>query len=455
MSDLAALADAVRLAGVVGAGGAGFPTHLKFARRAEIVVINGAECEPLLRVDQELLARCTDELLAGIDAVREAAAPGAIWLGVKAKHEAIVDRWRRFEGRGFKVRPLDDYYPAGDEHILVHEVTGRTVPAGGIPPDVGVTVINVETLLNVGRAVRGRPVTGKFVTVNGLVARPATLEVPVGTPLAALVAMAGGLTAREAVLLEGGPMMGKVVGDPGAVVTRTTKALLAVPSWLDLVHRRQADWRVVARRSSSNCEICQRCTDLCPRYLLGHNLEPHKVMRAYAYGGNAPPTASLAGALYCVECGVCELFACPTGVFPRQVTGSVKEQLLAAGRRPQVDRENGPKPRQYAGDRRVPFKRLVARLGLAPYDLPAPLSETRWPERTLTVRVPLKPPFGATCRPVVAAGQLVRAGDVVGEIPDRTLGARAHASIDGRVEAVDERYVVITGPAPGPAGGEA
>lgn len=448
MSDLAALAEAVRQAGVVGAGGAGFPTHVKFARRAETVIINGAECEPLLRVDQELLARRADDLLAGIAAIGASMAPAALILGVKAKHTAIVEQWRQFAGAGVGVHPLGDYYPAGDEHVLVHAVTGRTVPAGGIPPDVGVTVLNVETLYNVGRAARGLPVTGKFVTVGGLVARPATFEVPVGTPLQTLLQMAGGPLAPAVALVEGGPMMGRLVADPDAVVTRTTKALLALPPELDLVRRRQADWRTVARRSASNCEVCHRCTDLCPRYLLGHSLEPHKVMRTYAYGGSAPPTATLTGAMYCVECGVCELFACPTGIFPRRVTGQVKGRLLAAGQRPQVDRDHPPAPRQYAADRRVPIKRLVARLGLAPYDVPAPLSAAVWPEPTLTVKVPLRPPFGAVCEPVVTAGQTVRRGDVVGKTPEKALGAQAHASIDGRIDAVDDHYVVITGPAP-------
>ncbi len=457
MSDLASLAEQVRLAGVVGAGGAGFPTHVKLAKPPKILIINGAECEPLLRVDQELLAKRADTILAAMIALKAALAPQDFYLAIKAKHAALISAWQQREHAGFRVHPLGDYYPAGDEHVLVHAVTGRTVPAGGIPADVGVTVMNVETLYNVGRAVQGLAVTQKFVTIGGAVARPCTVEVPVGTPFSSLLAMAGGVAGNpdQIAMIEGGPMMGRLVSDPHPVVTRTTKGILVLPDDMDVIRRRQVDWETVQRRSSSNCEICQRCTDLCPRNLLGHLLlEPHKVMRTYAYGGGPPPAPTMTGAAYCVECGVCELYACPVGIFPRRVTGGLKARLAAQGIRPTVDREHPPTPRPMQEERRVPSKRLVMRLGLGRYDVPAPLVDDPVPPNAgaaVTVYVPLKPPFGAPCQPVVTKGDQVEVGTVVGETPEKALGARAHASIAGWVEAVTDRHVVITGPAP-PAG---
>jgi len=435
------LVEMVRRSGVVGAGGAGFPTHVKLASAPEWIIVNGAECEPLLRVDQQLLRTQMPVLRAGIQALKVALDPHTVSIAVKAKHAALIAEMKKSGWPPYvRIVELDDYYPAGDELLLVREVTGRTVGEGGIPLEVGVVVINVETLYNVARALDNAPVTEKFVTVAGAVREPRTVRVPLGVPVGELVAMAGGATEKDVVLIDGGPMMGRLIEDPSQPVAKTTKGVLVLPAGLGLVRKRLAPWAGVRLRASQ-CEMCRACTDMCPRYLLGHSVAPHLVMRSYVFGDGAVTAASVMGALLCVECGVCENYACPTDIFPRRVMAAAKAALLTSGARWRKDSGREPRPREFREERRVPSKRLIARLGLAPYDVPAPLAKTDrvWKK----VVLPLKPPFGAVCLPVVKAGDLVHKGDLVGEIDGDRPGSRIHASIGGRVTYVDATRVVI------------
>ena len=162
--------DRIRSNGVVGAGGAGFPTYKKLEAAADTVIVNAAECEPLLHKDKEILRHHLDAVLDGLlQVVRQAGAGRAI-VAIKEKYRG-ADRGARPAGEpqdGIEVHPLGDYYPAGDEFVTVYEATGRVIPPGGLPLDVGCLVVNVETLLNVAL---DRPVTHKFLTVGGDVPR--------------------------------------------------------------------------------------------------------------------------------------------------------------------------------------------------------------------------------------------------------------------------------------------
>ena len=228
--------EAVRKAGVVGAGGAGFPTHIKMAARAGCVICNAAECEPLLRADQQVLPHFVDEVVRGLKLVMESTGAGSGVIAIKAKHRDVVQTLTgHLPGDGkIAVVLLDDFYPAGDEHVLVHEVLGKTVPEGGIPPDAGVVVQNVQTLLNVTRAVDEEvPVTEKWVTINGAVKKPLTVNLPIGTPIREALQLAGGPPPDRSAgfgLIEGGPMMGKAVADLSAPITKATGGLIVLPA---------------------------------------------------------------------------------------------------------------------------------------------------------------------------------------------------------------------------------
>ena len=160
----------IREAGVVGAGGAGFPSYVKAASKADTVIANGAECEPLLQKDQELMARRTAEFLDGLTLLMRSTGAARGVVAIKEKHAQLLAHIdKAVKGRpGVEVKRLRDVYPAGDEYCLVYEVTGRLIPPGGIPIQVGVVVNNVETLHNLGRAAK-TPVVDSFFTVAGAV----------------------------------------------------------------------------------------------------------------------------------------------------------------------------------------------------------------------------------------------------------------------------------------------
>lgn len=438
------LVDIVRSSGVVGAGGAGFPTHIKLSAKPRILIVNGAECEPLLRVDQELLINEEEVLLKALSHVRAHLAPETICLAVKGKHIRIVNRWRTLlEPLGASVFVLEDFYPAGDEQVLVCEITGRVVPPGGIPLDVGALVLNVETLFNIGKSLEGQPVTVKHVTITGAVVHPQTVRVPVGTSYSFLINQAGGLTVSEAVVLDGGPMMGKTVVDLTKPVTKTTKGLIALPANLRVAASKIGPWTEVSKRSRNLCEVCRMCTDLCPRYLLGHPLEVHKIMLQFCLRGeSAMVPGDFTTALLCVECGVCEYVACPVDIFPRRVAAFLKAGLVGAGVRYPRDSDT-LEPRRIRVDRRVPSTRLISKLGLKDYDQPCPLKIQKLtpPE----VLIPLLPPIGQRCLPMVREGQMVTEGERVGATPTGAVGAHAHASIAGLVVRITDDYVLIRG----------
>ncbi|WP_330586763.1 SLBB domain-containing protein [Aminipila terrae] len=182
-------------AGIVGAGGAGFPSHVKYNAKAEYVIVNGAECEPLLRVDQQLMAKEAEKLLAALQLIvnHVGAREGVIALKRKYHDAEAALRALLKNYPKLKLYFLDNFYPAGDEQVVVYEVTGRIVPEGGIPLNVGVIVTNVETAINVYEAcVNGQNVTDKYLTVTGEVVNRITVKVPLGITVKEAIDLAGG-----------------------------------------------------------------------------------------------------------------------------------------------------------------------------------------------------------------------------------------------------------------------
>jgi len=168
--------------GIVGAGGAGFPTHVKLSAEADTFIVNAAECEPLLYKDQTILENFLPAFIEGARFCSEAVGAGRTLVGIKNKHTELIALLERELPDWMEVFVIEDTYPAGDEHVLVYETTGRVIPAGGLPLDVSVVVDNVETVLNVGL---GEVVTRKFFTVSGILPEAITLRVPVGVPIRA------------------------------------------------------------------------------------------------------------------------------------------------------------------------------------------------------------------------------------------------------------------------------
>ncbi|MCK5572521.1 MAG: SLBB domain-containing protein, partial [Bacteroidetes bacterium] len=199
------LQEDIRAAGVVGAGGGGFPAHVKAGAQVEFVIANGAECEPLIHKDYELMLHKPREIVDGLKRLMEATGASRGILGVKKKNDKVIEAFSAaIEDSRISLHLLGDFYPSGDEYILVYDAIGRLIPPQGIPLDVGVVVNNVETLYNIARAADGVPVTQKFITVAGAVKKPMTGVVPIGTRYRDALEMAGGSVLSEYALFTGG-----------------------------------------------------------------------------------------------------------------------------------------------------------------------------------------------------------------------------------------------------------
>lgn len=445
---------AVKAAGIVGQGGAGFPAHAKYTvpeREIDTVIANGCECEPLLHTDHHILSHDGEAVLRGLRALVDAVNARRAVLGIKKKHAALI---RSLSGpaatMGVELFRLDDFYPAGDEQILVREVTGKSVPPFGIPLAVNAVVANVGTLADVDAAL-GRsgsapvPVTRKVLTVTGEVRNPSVLRAPVGTPLAECLDACGGVLPANPVFVVGGPMMGRIVEGYEAlaseVLTKTTGGLIVLPEGHPLHRNATTPAAFMRRRAASACIQCRMCSDLCPRALIGHPFETHRVMRAFAANIETSAEAGMLATM-CCECGVCEQYACPMQLSPRRINQAVKAELREANLRYEGSRGIREELAVWREYRKIPVPRLAARIGIGKYmHVETPYIGDLAPR---SVTIPLRQHIGAATIPVVRQGDMVRAGGLVGEIPENALSARVHASIDGVVDAVANGGVRIS-----------
>lgn len=438
------LLEKIKDAGVVGAGGAGFPTHVKLSSKADYLIINGAECEPLLRVDQQLMYRDAEKLLDCIEKLVSVFEFKKAYLCIKKKHKEAIERLKGLiKTDKIEIFTLDDFYPAGDEQVTVYEVTKRIVPEGSIPLKVGCIVLNAETILNIRNSFDSIPVTDTWLTVSGEVPRPVTLRLPIGMRIIDALKIAGLNGTEGKAVIDGGPMMGKVLTDFESPVTKTTKGLIVLEKTHPLIASKTLDMASIIKRSRSACIQCTQCSCLCPRNLLGHNLYPHKIMRSLNY--SREDLDSYVHTLICSECNVCELYACPMGLSPRAVNAAFKKELLSSGiRYPAKDKTYNASPaREF---RKIPVKALIRRLKLKAFDVEAPVIHTSFiPEM---VAIPLKQHAGAASVPLVNAGQEVVKGQLIADIPQGSLGAKIHASISGRVKEVSGFIIIESGGKP-------
>ena len=370
------LIQKIEAAGVVGCGGAGFPTHRKLSGTFEYLIANGAECEPCLRHDRWLMKNKAREIVQAMDAIAaELHIPHAV-IALKGHYEeeaAALEAAIASLGSSVTIHRMESFYPAGDEQTMVYEVTGRVVPPAGIPAAVGAVVDNVATLYAVYEAMQGIPFTKKFLTVTGEVNAPSVLHVPVGTPFRTCIELAGGAKSSEYFVVTGGPMMGKPVPPEeldAAVVTKTTGGILVLPA--DGYHARASQLKVkrMLSRAKSACIQCSNCTQLCPRHLLGHPLEPHKIMRKMAMGGDPKDMLGdpvIQSAALCCECGICEVYACPMGLNPRKINAILKGELREAGIRYERKGDSWtPSPEREV--RKAPTDKVAARAGVYRYN---------------------------------------------------------------------------------------
>lgn len=435
------LKNIARNNGIVGAGGAGFPAYAKMTDKADTVILNCVECEPLLKLHRQLLATHTEEIIQMLDEVRESFGAKEAVIGIKSEYVTTMKAVEEVLGDFPKVRicALKPAYPMGDEVVLIYEATGRVIQPGGLPIDENVVVYNVETMYNLYRAVHlDIPVTNKLVSIVGEIDHPLTVRVPLGITVKEAIALAGKVTVEDPAYVMGGPMMGRL-GTENTVITKTTNAIIILPKDHHVVVRMDKNLEIEKKRASSSCCQCRTCTDMCSRHALGHPIEPHKVMRAVA-NHDTSDMSVFVNTAYCSGCGICEKYACPQGLSPKSIIQAFKGGLRAAGIK--VEKVDPAPVLEDRELRKLPVHRLAARLDLTKYDKPAPFEDTT--PTTKLVKIPMSQHIGAPATPIVSVGDTVKKGQLIGE-PKDGLSVAIHCSIDGVVQKVSDKEVVVKG----------
>jgi len=420
--------------GVVGAGGAGFPTHVKLASKSEVLIMNASECEPLLHKDMALLENFHEEILDGFEKALFLTGASRGIIGIKGKNRGVIDLLTPGLNSRTSLIAVDDFYPAGDEITLIYETTGRVVQPGQLPITVGCLVQNVETLYNISKQ---EPVVEKYISVAGAVETPATVKVPIGISYADVLS-AFQITVPSFAVRAGGLMMGTLSKDLSNVVTKRTGALIILPTthYCVTMYERFTTQHDVDRIAKAGCDQCTFCTDLCPRYLLGHPVRPETAMRNRMFAREEASACDL-GSAFCCECNLCTLYACPESLDPKGATVIEKQHLLEN----QVKWEGLPvSPHPMMPYRKVPTRSLKQRLDVTQYRDEGPLKNIDFtPE---TVRIPLQQHIGAPSRPVVKEGDRVNIFDLIAESTGN-ISTNMHASITGYVREVTQNDIVI------------
>lgn len=305
------LLSRIREAGIVGMGGAGFPAQVKLTvpreKQVDVLILNGAECEPYLSGDHHLMIEAPHDIRMGAQIAAHILGAKAIYIGVEAnKPQGISALRAAAQGTGIEVCSLRTRYPQGGEKQLIYALTGRRVPSGGLPMDVGCVVLNVSTAKAICDAVvKGERVLRRVVTVTGEVAAPANLYARIGTPVGELVEACGGALETADRLILGGPMMGMAAFDLNTPVAKTTGGIVLLPP--------------EKKAARGNCIRCARCVDACPMGLM-----PTRIAR-YSDKGMFEE-AKAAHALDCIECGCCA-YVCPAHLPLTQSIRAAKREL--------------------------------------------------------------------------------------------------------------------------------
>ena len=442
------MVEAIKRAGVVGAGGAGFPTHVKLNASAEYFLVNAAECEPLIETDKFLCRTWPERIVGTVEQIAAHLGAKRAVIALKAKYEKEIKALEaaiQKTNAQVEIFKMRSFYPAGDEQTLVQQVTGRCVPERGLPLDVGCVVDNVGTVLAIADALEGKPVDTKYLSVTGDVERPLMFHVPIGTPVREVLDAAGARRGAYGLSL-GGLMMGKVLPDEAAidaaVVTKTTGNLLVLPKDHMLFERAALSPQRMIRQAAAACIQCKMCTDLCPRYLIGHEVHPNRVMRSMWKEQTVTDPEEyiryFGSAANCCSSGACELFSCPMGLSPSKMNDYIKGRLREKGI--QVERNMEPKIRDGVEIHKIPTERLIARLGLTPYVTHVEPELREYIPKEC--RIPLSQHIGRPAQPVVEAGAEVSQGDQIAQAAEG-LSANIHTGVSGVVKQVTDREIII------------
>lgn len=301
VTDLQSFAAAIRASGLVGLGGAGFPTHVKLMPKnldeVTTLLVNGAECEPYITADNRAMLEDTDDIVEGIKLVKKYMNLSTVIIGIEDNKPQAIAKLQAAVAdiEGASVKALKAQYPQGGEKVLIYECTGKIVPEGKLPSDVGCVVMNVSSIAFVAKYMRtGMPLITKRLTVDGdAIAEPKNVEVAIGTSFSDVIDFCGGFKAEPKKIIMGGPMMGFAVPTINYPVLKNNNAILAF----------SAAKAAEAEKPETPCIRCARCVNACP-----FSLMPAAIEKAYK-AGNVDALKALKVNL-CMECGCCA-YVCP------------------------------------------------------------------------------------------------------------------------------------------------
>jgi electron transport complex protein RnfC len=319
------ICTAVREGGLVGMGGAGFPTRVKIEPNPQqpkkTLIINGCECEPYITCDYRIMLEWTNQIIAGIKLARKATGCSEVFVGIEDnKHEAIevmsAAVQKSSNGDIIKVVPVKTKYPQGGERQLIKAVLNRYVPTGGIPPMIGVVVLNVATVAAIAEAVICNwPLTHRVITVTGeAIAKPGNYYMPIGLPVSEIIDFCGGVTQKSAKVVIGGPMMGIAIADLSTPTSKTTGAVTILTA--------EQIGKAKFERRQTACIRCGRCIEVCPEHL-----NPTRIAHAVKNGLFDVAVDYFISA--CIECGCCS-YVCPAKI---ELTGHIKTGKIYLARK--------------------------------------------------------------------------------------------------------------------------
>lgn len=435
------LVELMKQASVVGAGGAGFPSYAKIADGADTLVVNAAECEPLTYTDLTLMRHHMPEIIRGVEIVLSETGMERGIVGMKThtgKELGYTDG--QVLGKNVTVCLLPDVYPMGDEISLIYETTGRLVQPGALPITQHVIVYNAETVYNIYRAVtEGAPVTEKWLSIGGDLKQGYIVRVPIGMRISELFEKLGITIPEGHVLIDGGPSMGKIIPLSGSVIRKTTKGLLILPDTIPAVVNQNRSPDEQRKIASSVCCQCSRCTELCPRHMLGYPIEPHRMVRSSVSIAKDDPIL-IQTAQVCCSCGICSVAACCQGISPRAVINEYKG-ILAKNRirfnangkiyHPHPDREN----------RMMSSERWKELLGVKRFDKEGKFLPDLM--KAGEVVIPMSMHIGAPSVPAVNVGDHVTAGQMIAGAAEGALSVPQYASVTGKVTFADAKQIII------------
>ncbi len=439
MSDLKQL---LKDNGVVGAGGAGFPSYSKLAEGASILLVNAVECEPLLYTSYTLLQNRIRDIVIGMRAVMEYAKIPVGLIAVKGyRAEKLGYKDGQELAEGVRIKYVPNVYPMGDEINLIYTATGRLVKPGQLPITRGVIVYNTETMHNIGLVAQFRqPVTKTYLTLSGDVPEAFCVKVPLGMRIIEVLETLKVTVPDTHVVIDGGPSMGTIVNPYVDVVKKPTSGLLILPKTIPAVRNKLRTMEENFRMAASVCCQCTRCTDMCPRHLLGYPLEPHKMVRSTLSAAQADPEL-IKTATLCCGCDICGTLACCQDISPMQIIKQYKG-ILAKNKMRYVagpDEEFAASPeRDY---RMVSAGKWKEVLGVAKYDKfpPTYIDEKL---KAKEVEVPMVQHIGSPAIPCVKVGDFVNENDKIAEAAEG-LSVPHFAPITGKVTYVDAKKIVI------------